>query len=56
MNRQEFACLTCLDFRVLPDVGPCPSCRPAAYAEFVQALADDLAQQRVGVSQGGVAA
>lgn len=33
----DYGCVTCLGFRFLPGVGPCPDCRSHAYAEFVLA-------------------
>ena len=41
MNRApDFACWTCLDFEYLPEIGPCPDCQPAAYAEHIAAWVD----------------
>jgi hypothetical protein len=56
MNGLAFACLTCLDFGVLPEVGPCPTCWPAAYVEFVCALAEQAPLWNLGQYSGGEAA
>ena len=45
-SRAGFGCWTCLDFADLPGIGPCPDCRPDAYAEHVLACVDRLAARR----------
>lgn len=40
MTAHVFECWTCLDFTYLPEIGPCPDCRPDAYAEHVAAWVD----------------
>ena len=37
-----YRCAVCLDFGVLPGIGPCPACRPAEYVEFVIAVLEHV--------------
>jgi hypothetical protein len=39
-SRDGYRCPVCLDFDVLPGIGPCPACRPAAYVDFILAVLD----------------
>jgi len=50
------ACGVCLGFGYLPDVGPCPRCRPGEYAEYVLAWSRDVAEAEAAQAARGDAA
>jgi hypothetical protein len=48
-------CGVCLDFGYLPDVGPCPRCRPGEYAEYILMWARDVAEAEAEAVSGDAA-
>lgn len=54
-HTDQHSCGVCLDFGYLPDVGPCPRCRPDEYAEYILLWARDAQERESHTSTGDAA-